>query len=407
MVRLIVSLLGEKSINLGLLLIFILLIVIFPLPFKEDSISLGPEKWRFVAYKDVQYNGENYPLYNINKGVITIETPYGSSAYLENEVKIPDRGLTFSCRIYHRNDADTTIFLADSKNIYHGIRWTKNLYTGFYEMDVSSYAGQKVKIELHQSSDTKNANIGTGYYDGMEIRLKEFTLYDSCMLFVTTLRNIVLFSLIIGFITGFSGSPIFSQLTDKFQDWMTKNYNIILKNDKWYSKYYLKTVFSIGNKILIYTNKISNLKIRTSIITATMLGLPIMIIYITKVIVFIIIFIVAIALVLYLIFYIFGSIGPSFSGGGGSSSGSGGGRSSSPSGAIFGSSYEKTAKEESRPFKVDKESRSSEGAWPFGIGGDTIYKTEYEDTSTGETVKGHGWTRSEADFNARKNLKNK
>ena len=45
-----------------------------------------------------------------------------------------------------------------------------------------------------------------------------------------------------------------------------------------------------------------------------------------------------------------------------------------------------------------KESRSTESSLP--LGGETIYKTEIEDTMTGETGKGLGWNQDKADSKA-------
>ena len=195
---------------------------------------------------------------------------------------------------------------------------------------------------------------------------------------------------------GFLALEFISSLVNKFQIWISKKYNLYLNDDKWYIRYSLEFVFSIANRSLQLADKIRNPKLRIGIKFAIMVDFICLTIYLT------------ICSVIYIIIFVFlFAIINSFIGGSSSGSGGEGGRSSSSSGAIFGSSYEETAKEESRPFKIDKETKSSEGALPFGLGGDTIYKTEYEDTSTGETVKGHGWTRSEADFNARKNLGNK
>ena len=53
-----------------------------------------------------------------------------------------------------------------------------------------------------------------------------------------------------------------------------------------------------------------------------------------------------------------------------------------------------------------KENRSTESSLPLGAG-ETIHKTEIEETVTGETGKGLGWNQGKADSKAWKNLKGK
>ena len=52
-----------------------------------------------------------------------------------------------------------------------------------------------------------------------------------------------------------------------------------------------------------------------------------------------------------------------------------------------------------------KENRSTESSLP--LGGETIHKTEIEDTMTGETDEGRGWNQDKADSKAWKDLKGK
>ena len=52
-----------------------------------------------------------------------------------------------------------------------------------------------------------------------------------------------------------------------------------------------------------------------------------------------------------------------------------------------------------------KEHKSTESSLP--LGGETIHKTEIEDTVTGETGRGLGWDRDKADSKAWKDLKRK
>ena len=52
-----------------------------------------------------------------------------------------------------------------------------------------------------------------------------------------------------------------------------------------------------------------------------------------------------------------------------------------------------------------KEHKSTESSLP--LGGESIHKTEIEDTVTGETGKGLGWSRDKADSKAWKDLKGK
>ena len=52
-----------------------------------------------------------------------------------------------------------------------------------------------------------------------------------------------------------------------------------------------------------------------------------------------------------------------------------------------------------------KEHKSTESSLP--LGGETIHKTEIEDTVTGETGKGLGWNQDKADSKAWKDLKGK
>ena len=205
-------------------------------------------------------------------------------------------------------------------------------------------------------------------------------------------------ALIIGLLIGFAGLDFVTSRINKFQLLISEKYYSYLNNDAWLIRCFLIIPFSIANRSFQLADKIQNTILRSGVKFALVID----IIYL----------IVVVAMVVIIMWIIISLLGGSLSGGstgvgGGSSSSSGiSSSSSSSSGAIFGSSYEQTAKEESRSFKADKETRSSESALPFGLG-DTIYKTEYEDASTGETVKGHGWTRSEADSNARKNLREK
>jgi hypothetical protein len=53
-----------------------------------------------------------------------------------------------------------------------------------------------------------------------------------------------------------------------------------------------------------------------------------------------------------------------------------------------------------------KENKSTESSLPLGAG-ETIHKTEIEDTMTGETGEGLGWDRDKADSKAWKDLKGK
>jgi len=222
-------------------------------------------------------------------------------------------------------------------------------------------------------------------------------------------------SVLIGTIAGISGLKIFLDASN--------NVHMFIREKKEYTdETVVSRIISAIEAPMRISDQLESERLRTGIKIATLIFVPFVIVYTMYIIVCVAFFVMLMLIIIAFIIGFVSSIlgielpglpsfggggGSSGGGGGGSSSGSGGGRSSSSSSAIFGSSYEETAKEESRPFKVDKETKSSEGALPFGLGGDTIYKTEYEDTSTGETVKGHGWTRSEADFNARKNLKNK
>lgn len=419
-------LISNKWIKYGIIIILILSIfIIVPSPinqYHQENIHLKNDQWNFIVLQEGPFHriyNQNYPIYmpyvrvawqvgwhTSYSNVIQIFSHPESKSYLQAKFHIPKGKSNFS---YTSNKYNDEIILIDYKNKHHNLtKISNNVY------DLSPYGGQNVEIRIIQKSPPE-----WHVYRDMKVHIKPNTLQDNLMIILTGLIYIILFSLSISFFMAYSGSSIFIQFLEKSQIWFSKKYTMCSKNENngFFTKYFLKPSFLIINKILHYADKISNPKTRMIVKIFTVICLPIVFIYIVNMIVFyiviilisivitIVIFLIIIALILGLL-----GINPSGSsvgGGGGSSSGSGGGRSSSSSGAIFGSPYEETAKEESRPFKVDKETKSSEGALPFGIGGDTIYKTEYEDTSTGETVKGHGWTISEADSNARKNLKKK
>lgn len=418
------------------LLISFIFILIYLLPFAnaidsfngfgkyvpETYITFQDSQWKYAVIEDTQAWSLQYPRYLFERHpdsipttyyqTLIINTPGKSKAYIEKEFKIPNREASLSIKT--GNSAVIEIFLFDEKNIQHYLGDVSPAYyeKNKYNYDLSPYAGQKVRIRIIQSSGYPNGG-GWNEYSNIELITKEYTLSETISTFIVQpIIYIIIFSAFIGFILGFSEYKFPISYSNKFQLWILKKYDIYSKSKKLYAKYYLKFAFFIANKSLQLADKIQNPKLHTGIKSALMVGLPIIFVYLTLIIIYImiiiIIYIVIFAIIIFIIFSLLGGSPSGGSvGGGGSSSGSGGGSSSSSSGAIFGSSYEETAKEESRPFKVDKETSSSEGALPFGLGGDTLYKTEYEDNSTGGTVKGYGWTRSEADFNARKNLKKK
>jgi len=373
----------------------------------EAPILLGINSWTFSVIKEDQYNGKTYLTSRLSNYAFVIETLGDSTAKLERSITIPERSSTFSFMSHGPLPAES-VKLRDSRNVNHDLNLVKRTNRGssgfINEYDISQYSGQYVQLSIYQSSGTIIC-----YYN-YQINRKKYTIVDNFILYLKIIRNITLYSLIIGLIIGLLELSFFINFSNKSHKWVRENHGFFSTEDKWYIKYYLKNVFYIANAGLNIADKFQNVKIRTWIKTSVLIGWIIIVIYTTGIFVYVATIVVIALLILALIISLLtggGSPSGGYIGGGGSSSGSGGGSSSSSSGAIFGSSYEETAKEESRPFKVDKETRSSEGALPFGLGGDTIYKTEYEETSTGDTVKGYGWTRSEADFNARKNLKKK
>ena len=367
---------NKKWINNGLLILFIILIfVIIPLPLNEEQVKyihIKNNQWKFVTLQEGRYWDEKYPQYFDDRGVLKLHTPFDTEAYIETEIEIPKRGSYFALGANtFSNHATGKIILIDSKDVSHFLgevprQYQRNRMDGL-NFDISPYSGQKVRIRIHQTSAPDGA--GWGYYQFMRIHLKGYTLYDNLMIFLNMLMYIILFSLIVGFIIGFSGLPFFIQLTDRSHAWVTKNYNSFSKNDKWYIKYYLKMIFSIANKNLQYTDKINNIKLRMWIKITLMVGLPIMVIYITKVIISIMIIIAIAILILAVILWIIMDLlgggspsGGSVGGGTGSSSGS----SSSP---IF-----KTHKIEKSFFTDDKTLKDKSGK---NVG--TISKSFWDD----------------------------
>lgn len=195
------------------------------------------------------------------------------------------------------------------------------------------------------------------------------------------------YGLIIGLLIGFVGLEFVTSRINKFQLLISEKYNIYLNDDEWFTRWFLYPPYSIANRSFQLADKIQYPTLRTGVKFALVVDSILFVVY------------------MIILWFILSLLGDALSSSGGSSS------ENRPSPPMHSDSRTEkstyTAKEKSRPFKVDKETRSSEGVLPFGIGGDIIYKTEYEDTSTGDTVKGYGWDRSEADYNARKNLKEK
>jgi hypothetical protein len=406
---------------IALLLVSVLVIIFIPLPFNEDIDTyerLGDinefKDWKFVTVQEGQGSKyEGYPKYSVEKSnygcYMHVISGKGSLSYIETIFVVPDRGTILSYeRLY--STQGTYIELYDSQGVRHGIKQLPSKTTGTTMYDISQFAGEKVTIRMYQSSDL---GFSHWYYQNIVVMNEPYSLWDNFNIFKNILISALLVSTLIGFLIGVSGLEFFSRSVNRIQMYIHENKTSGMGFENEYIKRFLEMSFSVLDAPICVADKIGNVRVRNWIKITSVLFLSFTIIYITYILAYIFVMVILALITLAIIIWIIISLlggspsGGSIGGGGGSSSGSGDGKSSSSSGSIFGNSYEETAKEEPRPFKVDKRTRSSEGALPFGLGGDTIYTTEYEDTSTDETVKGHGWTRSEADFNARKNLKNK
>ena len=341
----------KKWINIILLIAYILLIlIIIPLPSTDkidETVPIKKDQLKFVVVEEGQYSkfyGKNFPVFTYGRdGMIHIITTPATESYIEAEFNVPERGTTFSYAFDSTLCSSATILL-DSKGIQHVLTEKKYLegrdyyWSGYKkyiikEFDISQFAGQNIKIRIKPTAAPLNAKPHYTYhhnYGVMVIHIKQYTLNDNLLLFLNTLKYIIVFSLISGFIAGFSKISIFIQLTETFHALVLKNYNLFSKNDRWYIKYYLNVVLSIANTSLQYVDKINNQKIRTSIKTAIMVGLPIMVIYITKVIVYIIVIvtiaILIFALIMWIIFSLLGGSPSGGSIGGGGGSGGGGGK---------------------------------------------------------------------------------
>lgn len=412
----------KKLIKKGAIILFILLIIIIvPLPVNEPlkDLNLYYNEWSCnVAKKDAggyaycKMTVDDYP----NPGMITVRMSPEAEIYIEKDVSIPNRAAIFEFISYNNNRIGhinfPSLYFTDEEGIRHTLEMSDNVKLGMSDnyrvvYNISQFAGQQGVMRLDPASimgeDTTIGHTYHGYYSQFVIHNKQYTFDDSLALFYAMLTNILIFSLLIGLIAGFSGLRILDQSTEKLYTWITENYG---------SASVLKPVFYTTGKCLEYANNIHNSRLRIGTNVAIVAYILMMTVYITKILIVVSIFIVAMIIGIIIALYIAFSIlagGPLGSGGGGGY-GSGGSHSSpksySSSSAFEKTRTEETVKEDSRPFKDRyKETRSSETALPFGFGSDMIYKTEFEDKSTGKTVRGYGWTRDKADANARKNLK--
>ncbi|OGM11675.1 hypothetical protein A2Z22_01975 [Candidatus Woesebacteria bacterium RBG_16_34_12] len=167
----------------------------------EEYITIENSKWKYVIIKEGYYQNVKYPKYTIgyqsapkytNEQELTLNTPFETEAYIEKEFEIPPNGVSFSlgARTYS-NHARGRIFLIDSKSSTHFLGEVTSHCEQFspignclqqYEylnFDVSSYAGQKVKIRIDQISAPDGA--GFGYYYEMKIKVKEYSIKDAFM----------------------------------------------------------------------------------------------------------------------------------------------------------------------------------------------------------------------------------
>lgn len=331
----------KKSINIGLLIVYILLVlIIVPPPVYDkldDYIHINNDQWKFIVVKEghyTSYYGSNFPVFTIDRyGTMQIITTPATKAYIEAKFNIPQRGDTFSYFISSNLYSYTT--LIDSKGIQHTLNeidfeenkpyWNRHRGLFLKQFDVSQFAGQNITIRIEPIAapiDAKPTYSYHHYYAFMKIDMKQYTTYDNFLLFLNILLKIIIFSLIIGFIMGYSGLSFLVKVSNNFHMFVNENYSNLFSNDdkwyikKWYIRYYLKIVFSITNKSLDFADKIHNTKLRTSIKISILVGLPVIIIYITAIIVyFIIMIILAILMLALIVWVILQIIGGSPSGG--------------------------------------------------------------------------------------------
>lgn len=351
------SLPTKKWINIGLLTIYVVLVlIIVPAPVfdkLDDYVSVNNNQWKFIVVEEGQYTkyyGSNFPVFGIERyGTMHIITTPETEAYIEAKINVPQRADTFSYSFSSNLYSYTT--LIDSKGNQHTLNeitseenkrlrdWDGSRRLVIKEFDISQFKSQNVTIRIQPTAAPSNAKPSYSYhhyYRLAKINNKQYTINEYFLLFLNIVKNIILFSLIIGFIMGYSGLSLFVRLSNNFHILIKEKFlNLFSNEDKWYIKmwyfrYYLKIVFSITNKSLDFADKIHNIKLRTSIKTSIMVGLPVIVIYTTAIIVYFIIVIILAILMLALIIWIISSLlGGSPSGGsigGGGGSGGGGGK---------------------------------------------------------------------------------
>lgn len=139
-------------------------------------MDIQGDYWKYVTVKEARYGGGIYPRYGYEEdfGVFfAINTPFVAEAYIEKEFDIPKGTSMFTLgAMTVSNHADVKIILFDSDNMEHFLgKIPYDPYNKYprskNEFDTSSYAGQRVRIRIHQTSAPDGA--GWQYYSNMRI----------------------------------------------------------------------------------------------------------------------------------------------------------------------------------------------------------------------------------------------
>lgn len=145
----------------------------------ETYVDIQGEQWKYVTVKEANYWNYNYPRYGYEEDYgyfFAINTPFIAEAYIEKEFDIPTgiSSFTLDAETFS-NHADAKIILFDSNNVEHFLG--RIPYQQYYKLrynpkekidfDTSSYAGQRVRIRIHQTS----APDGAGWQKYRNIRI--------------------------------------------------------------------------------------------------------------------------------------------------------------------------------------------------------------------------------------------
>ena len=131
----------------------------------EAFVNIQGDQWKYVTVKEARCGDNIYPRYGVVDEYpftycFKINTPLNTEAYLEKRFDIPRGTSSFYLAASHPN---TKIILFDSHNVEHVLgrvpyyqynqyqnRYNQYQKEGKNEFDTSSYAGQSVRIRIHQ-----------------------------------------------------------------------------------------------------------------------------------------------------------------------------------------------------------------------------------------------------------------